>query len=37
MSFSDNKHNLDELAFQGATEVEPEQFRTKYLIQALAT
>jgi len=37
MSFSDNKHSLAELAFQGATEVEPEQFCTKYLIEALAT
>ncbi len=37
MDFSDNKHNLAELAFHGATEVTPEQVCTKDVIQALAT
>ncbi len=37
MDFSDNKHNLAELAFNGATEVAPEQLCTKDVIQALAT
>ncbi len=37
MNFSDNKHNLAELAFHGATEVAPEQICTKDVIQALAT
>ena len=37
MDFSDNKHNLAELAFHGATEVAPEQICTKDVIQALAT
>ena len=37
MDFSDNKHNLAELAFHGATEVAPEQVCTKDVIQALAT
>ncbi len=37
MDFSDNKHNLAELAFNGATEVAPEQVCTKNIIQALAT
>ena len=37
MNFSDNKHNLAELAFQGATEVDPEQTCTKDVIQALST
>ncbi len=37
MDFSDNKHNLAELAFNGATEVTPEQKCTKEVIQALAT
>ena len=37
MDFSDNKHNLAELAFHGATEVAPEQVCTKEVIQALAT
>ncbi len=37
MDFSDNKHNLAELAFHGATEVPPEQICTKDVIQALAT
>ncbi len=37
MNFSDNKHNLAELAFHGATEVAPEQTCTKDVIQALAT
>ncbi len=37
MDFSDNKHNLAELAFHGATEVVPEQICTKDVIQALAT
>ncbi len=37
MDFSDNKHNLAELAFHGATEVDPEQICTKDVIQALAT
>ena len=37
MDFSDNKHNLAELAFHGATEVDPEQTCTKNVIQALAT
>ncbi len=36
MDFSDNKHNLAELAFHGATEVDPEQICTKDVIQALA-
>ncbi len=37
MDFSDNKHNLAELAFHGATEVAPEEICTKDVIQALAT
>ncbi len=37
IDFSDNKHNLAELAFHGATEVAPEQICTKDVIQALAT
>ncbi len=37
MDFSDNKHDLAELAFNGATEVAPEQICTKDVIQALAT
>jgi len=37
MDFSDNKHNLAELAFHGATEVAPEQICTKDVIRALAT
>ena len=37
INFSDNKHNLAELAFQGATEVDPEQTVTKDVIQALST
>ncbi len=37
MDFSDNKHNLAELAFHGATEVAPEQICTKDVIQTLAT
>ncbi len=37
MDFSDNKHNVAELAFHGATEVAPEQICTKDVIQALAT
>ena len=37
MDFSDNKHNLAELAFHGATEVAPEQICTRDVIQALAT
>ncbi len=37
MDFSDNKHNLAELAFHGATEVAPEQVCTKDVIRALAT
>ncbi len=37
MDFSDNKHNLAELAFHGATEVASEQICTKDVIQALAT
>ncbi len=37
MDFSDNKHNLAELAFHGATEIAPEQICTKDVIQALAT
>jgi hypothetical protein len=37
MNFSDNKHNLAELAFQGATEEDPEQTCTKDVIQALST
>ena len=37
MDFSDNKHTLAELVFQGATEVDPEQLCTKDVIQALAT
>ena len=37
MDFSDNKHNLAELAFHGATEVAPEQICTKDVIQALVT
>ena len=36
MDFSDNKHNLAELAFHGATEIDPEQICTKNVIQALA-
>ena len=37
MDFSDNKHNLAELAFNGATEVAPEQICRKDAIQALET
>ncbi len=37
MDFSDNKHNVAELAFHGATEVAPEQICKKDVIQALAT
>ena len=37
MDFSDDKHNLAELAFYGATEVDPEQTCTKDVIRALAT
>ncbi len=37
MNFYDNKHKLAELAFHGAMEVDPEQFCTKGVIQALAT
>ncbi len=37
MDFSDNKHNMAELAFHGATEVAPEQICTKDVIRALAT
>jgi hypothetical protein len=37
MDFSDNKHNLAELAFQGAAEVAPEQICTKEVIQTLET
>ena len=37
MDFSDNKHNLAELAFHGATEVDPEEICTKDVVQALAT
>ena len=37
MDFSDNKHNLAELAFHGATEVDPEQLCTKDAVNALTT
>jgi hypothetical protein len=37
MEFSDQTHNLAELAFHGATEVAPDQICTKEVIQALAT
>ena len=37
MDFSDNKHNLAELAFHGATEVAPEQTCTTDITEALAT
>ena len=37
MDFSDNKHTLPELIFQGATEVDPEQLFTNDLTQTLAT
>ena len=37
MDFSDDKHNLAELAFQGAAEVAPEQICTKEVIQTLKT
>ena len=37
MDFSENKHNLAELAFHGAKEVAPEQTCNKDVIQALAT
>ncbi len=37
MDFSDNEHSLAELAFHGATEVDPEQICTKDVIEALAT
>ena len=37
MDFSDNKHNLAELAFHGAAEVAPEQICTKEVIQILET
>ncbi len=36
MDFSDNKHCLAELAFHGATELDPEQACTNVVIQALA-
>lgn len=37
MDFSDNKHSLAELAFHGATEVDPEKTCTKDVVQAVAT
>ena len=37
MDFSDNKHNLAELAFHGAIEVDIEQTCTKDITEALAT
>jgi len=37
VDFSDNKHNLAEFAFNGATEVTPEYICAKEVIQALAT
>ncbi len=37
MDFSDNKHNLAELAFHGAEVVDPEQLCTKDAVQALTT
>ena len=37
MNFSDDKHNLAEFSFKGATEVDPEQICTKDVIEALAT
>ena len=37
MDFSDNKHNLAELAFHGAKEVDIEQTCTKDITEALAT
>jgi hypothetical protein len=37
MEFSDNKHSLAELVFQGAIEVDCEKTFTKDVIQALAT
>ncbi len=37
MDFSDNKHNLADLVFHGATEVDPEQTCTKDAVQALTT
>ncbi len=37
MDFSDDKHNLAELVFHGATEVDPEQTCKKDVIEALAT
>ncbi len=37
MDFSDNKHSLAELVFQGAIEVDCEKTFTKDVIQALAT
>ena len=36
MDFSDDKHALAELAFHGATELDPEQACTNDVIQALA-
>ena len=35
MDFSDDKHNLAELAFQGATELDPEQSCKEEVIEAL--
>ena len=37
MDFSDNKHNVAELAFHGATEVDIEQTRMTGITEALAT
>jgi hypothetical protein len=37
MNFSDDKHNLAELVFHGAIEVDTEQAFTKDVIEALAT
>ncbi len=37
MDFSDNKHNVAELAFHGATEVDIQQTCTTYITEALAT
>ncbi len=37
MDFSDDKHNLAELAFHGATEVDPEQLCTKDAVHSLTT
>ncbi len=36
-NFSDNKHNLAELAFQGATDMDPEQTCRQEVIDALVT